>query len=279
MVAALAVIGSLAITIPVFAGTSSREQNDNGQNIEIKTSIGNRGVEVKAGGDNQNKEWNTDSESMKPSLVGKVSAINGNTLTVISNGEIEKDHNASTTTFTVNVTNAKLLRGNTAITLSDITVGDNVVIQGVVTGNNVVATIVRDGKVGNGDGNNNDNDKNGSTTDNNKALLQIQGNGQPVVAGTVTVINNPNMTITTGSGITYTINVATAKIIQGNATTTLSSVKVGDAVIVQGTVNGISVVASTIIDTNRDVNKAPGQNTRNGFFGSIGQFFKHLFGF
>jgi len=87
------------------------------------------------------------------------------------------------------------------------------------------------------------------------------------------------MTITNSSKITYTIDAANVKIIQGKNTISLSDVKIGDSVVVQGTVNGTSIVASTIIDQVK-INQAKPANTgeeqrpRQGFLGSIGQFFK-----
>lgn len=253
---ALATIGSLALIVPAFAVSNQQGEGNQNINVNVTTTIH----------DDKVNQGEKDFEKMMPAVIGKVSAVNGNILTVISKQGFNKTEATSTITFTVDATNAKLLRGNTIITLSNIAVGDNVIVQGTVTGTSVVATIIRDGKVGNGNEN-----------DNNQALLQIQGNGQPVVAGIISAINGSSLMITTNnsSSITYTIDAANAKIIQGKNTILLSGVKIGDSVIVQGTVNGTSVIASTIIDTNL----ITGQKVRLGFFGSIGQFFRRLFGF
>ena len=210
---------------------------------------------IRNGKGNQGGQGQGDSDRMNPAVVGKVSAISGNMLTVIS----RQGMGNTATTFTVDATNAKLLRGNTAITLSDIAVGDNIAVQGTITGTNVVATTIRDGKVGNG-----------NKSDNNKALLQIQGNGQPIIAGTVSAINGSTLTVA-NANVSYMVDATNAKIVQGKNTILLSGVKTGDSVIVQGTVNGVSVIASTIIDSNA--------TTHPGFFSSIGQWFRHLFGF
>jgi len=219
---------------------------------------------IRVGSPNQAE---VDTVKMSPNVVGKVSVITGNILTVVSNKKYENE-SASTTTFTVDATNAKLLRGNTAITLSDIIVGDNIVVQGTITGTNVVATIIRDGKIGNGNEN-----------DNNQALLQIQGDGQPVVAGTISAINGSIITIANSSNITYTVDASNAKIVQGKNIILLPAVKTGDSVIVQGAVNGTSVTASTIIDQANQVNITVKQKARPGFFGSISQWFRRLFRF
>jgi hypothetical protein len=216
--------------------------------------------------DGKNNQERADFNRMTPNIVGKVSAINGNVLTVINKQGFNKTENNKTTTFTVDATNAKILRGNTTITASNIAVGDTVVIEGTITGTNIAATMIRDGKTGNGNEN-----------DNNEALFQIQGNGQPIVAGTISTINGSTITITNDSNVTYIIDATNAKIIQGKNTISLSGVKTSDLIIVQGTVNGTSIVASTIIDQNKSVKAA--QKMHAGFFGSIGQWFRHLFGF
>jgi len=87
--------------------------------------------------------------------------------------------------------------------------------------------------------------------------------------------------------ISYSVNAASTTISKNGALATISSIAVGDYIVVQGTVNGSSVTASSIID---QVNTTPSSNGNgnngNGkaighmnFFGSIGNFFKNLFGF
>ena len=247
LIAVLGIVGGFALVIPAFA--LDNQQGEVSALIQVNTNK-----------DNQTNQGEMDSYKMMPSVIGKVTAINGNIITISRN---QKEVNPTANTFTVDATNAKLLRGNAEITLSDIAVGDNIVVQGTITGTNVVATVIRDGKVGNG-----------NESDNNQAMLQIQGNGQPVIGGTISVINGSVITIT-NSSVTYTVDATNAKIVQGKNTISLSNVKVGDSVIVQGTVNGTSIAASTIIDANA----ITGQKVHVGFFASIGQWFKHLFGF
>jgi hypothetical protein len=218
------------------------------------------------------KKSEVNSDKMTPNIVGKVSAISGNIVTVISKQGFMKATPKATTTLTVDATNAKILRGKTEIKVSDIAVGDNVVIQGTITGTNVVATLIRDGKVGEGKSGE------GNSNDNNQALLQIEGNGQPIVAGTVSTIAGSIITIANSSNVTYTVDATNAKIIQGKNIILLSGVKTGDLIIAQGTINGTSVVASTIIDQTKQGAKLNSEPKR-GFFGSMGQFFRHMFGF
>lgn len=227
---------------------------------------------------------------MKPAAFGTVSAVNGTTLTITETNP--KD--STTTTYTVDASNAKVMKfaapvaGTTStpgtrptpatISVSDIAVGDTVSIQGTVSGTNVTATSIMDGvMMGHGG-------MMQKGTAGNMANFP-QGNGQPIVGGTVSAISGNSITITNSSGTAYTIDATAAKIMtKGNATSTISSVAVGDSVLVQGAVNGQSVTASSVMDNGQ----APATGTQGGaaapqahtgFFGAIGGFFKHLFGF
>ncbi len=116
----------------------------------------------------------------------------------------------------------------------------------------------------------------------------IQGNGEPVIGGNVTAISGTTLTVTNASNVTYTIDAASSTVVVKGVSSTFSNVAVGDNVIVQGTVNGNAVTASSIIDqgvkTMGASSTAPHMGGGigagiGGFFGSIGGFFKHLFGF
>jgi hypothetical protein len=72
----------------------------------------------------------------QPVIGGAVTAVSGNTLTVT---------NKSKVTYTVDMTNATVEKANAASSVSAIAVGDNVVVQGAITGNAVTATSVIDG--------------------------------------------------------------------------------------------------------------------------------------
>lgn len=112
------------------------------------------------------------------------------------------------------------------------------------------------------------------------------GNGQPVIGGNVTAINGNTLTVTNKSNITYTVDVASATIIRRGVTgATLSTIMVGDSVVVQGAVQGTSITASSVIDQGTP-RHTPGAATSDptamhvgGFMGSIGGFFSKFFGF
>ena len=192
----------------------------------------------------------------RPAVVGTVSAVSGKTLTVTSKSMMKPKNSTSTTPapviYTVDASSASVNKNNATSSVSAIAVGDTVMIQGTITGTNVVAKTIRDGL----------------------AKPAIQGNGQPIVAGKVTAVSGNTITITNNSNVTYTIDATNAKI---------SNVAVGDNVIVQGTVNGNSVTASSVIDQKAKIHNNDNSKTRGGmmgnFFGGIGNFFKHMFGF
>ena len=112
------------------------------------------------------------------------------------------------------------------------------------------------------------------------------------MAGNVTAISGNSITITNKSNITYTVDATNAKFVVAGVTgPTISNVAVGDNLIIQGTVNGTSVIASSVIDQKAAANSntnnpGNGQQPKPGImgglghmFGGIGNFFKRMFGF
>jgi hypothetical protein len=329
LIIALAMTGSLVSLVPVFAQTAQPGQNNG-----------------RSGGGMMNR-------GQAPAVMGTVSAISGNTITV--SGRQGFNNATAATTFTVDATNAKVTKNNTASTVANIAVGDTVVVQGTVNGTNVTATAIRDGVMAQGnragmgiagtvsaingtnltvtskatpnggtattytvDASNATVTKNGNTSSvsgiavGDTIMVQgtvtgtsvvaktirdgvvqiqpaIQGNGQPVVAGAVTLISGNTITITNKSNVTYTIDASAAKfVIPGVTSPAISDVAVGDNLTVQGTVNGNSVVASYVIDQKvksktGENNTGDNQKSKQGFFGGIlggiSSFFKNLFGF
>jgi hypothetical protein len=224
---ALAMFLTLAITAPVFADDTSSNQSNNG--------VG--------GGFGGGAMFNRGNKNgiMKHGVYGTVASIDGNIISVTKN--LNSGTNAVTTTYTVDATNAKIIKNNIAGTISSILVGDKVMVQGTITGTNVIATTIRDGQMGKGimPGLN--------STETNKALASpINGNGQPIVAGAVATISGSILTITNKSNVSYSVDTTNAKIVQNQNIISVSDITVGDMVVVQGIVNGNTVVASSVID-------------------------------
>jgi hypothetical protein len=211
---------------------------------------------------------------MRPGVVGTVSAINGNSLTVVAkdgwNG------GAAGTTYSVDASAATITKNRTTVTVANIAVGDVVMVQGATNGTAITATVIRDGAISGGK------DRGWGAA---QAPL-LQGNGQPVIGGAISAISGTTLTVTNKSNITYSVDASTATVTKGNATSSISAVTVGDNVIIQGTVNGTNVVAFSVIDqgsVNLSTATSPGttphQSFTGGFFQSVGGFFHRIFGF
>ena len=250
LIVTLIALASLATITPVFAQTTTVNQPNNG--AWSGRMRGNRGI-------------------MKPAVFGTVSAISGNILTVA--GKKGTGTSAVTTTYTVDATNAKIMKSGTTGTITSIIVGDTIMAQGTLTGTNLVATTIRDGVMhGKGPGT--------SLGQTDQGLPGIIGNGEPVIAGTISAISGSTLTVTNKSNVVYTVDVTNAKIAQGLNTITISNLATGDMVVIQGTVNGNSITASTVIDQTKPANTTTGSGQpHKGFFGAIGSFFGRIFGF
>jgi Domain of unknown function (DUF5666) len=217
-------------------------------------------------------------------IFGSVTAINGTSLTVTG----QQGFASSTTAvvYTVDASNAMIRKGQATTTVSSIAIGDKVMVQGTVSGTSVTAQTIIDGFAGQGThGPVGGRVRPGSAS----STAPFVGNGQPVVAGSVSAISGTSLTVTTAAGATYTVDASNAKIVHGSATVAVSDVSVGDKVIIQGTVNGSSITAATVIDQGAQAAASgAGQNGQGqnppaqhggGFLGGIGNFFKRIFGF
>lgn len=198
----------------------------------------------------------------RPDLVGTVESISGSTLTIAARNW----RATATTTYTVNAANATVTKDGAASTLSAIAVGDRVMAKGTLSGTTLTATTIRDGLP--------------AKPGERPQAPTFTGNGKPVVGGSVTAISGTTLTVTAKDGTAYAVDAANAAILKAGATTTLASIAQGDTVIVQGTINGSAVTATTVIDqANANAQTAPAEAPHRGFFSSIGGFFAHLFGF
>ena len=121
----------------------------------------------------------------------------------------------------------------------------------------------------------------------------FSGGQRPAVVGTVTAVNGDILTVaarswqrnssttTPAATTTYTVDATNATVTKNGASSTVSNIVVGDALVVQGTVTGTSVTASSILD--QGATSASGlattPQTHKSFISAIGGFFSHLFGF
>jgi len=71
----------------------------------------------------------------------------------------------------------------------------------------------------------------------------------PGIAGPVTAINGTSLTITGKNDTSYVVDASGAVVMKEGATSTLSSINVGDFIFVKGTVASTTVTATTIFDS------------------------------
>lgn len=88
-------------------------------------------------------------EKGQKDIIGTVTAINGNTLTVsqtIRGEGRDEGKNTATTTkiFTVDASSAKIIKAGATSSVSSILTGDRVSITGAISGTNITAKIIRD---------------------------------------------------------------------------------------------------------------------------------------
>lgn len=268
---------SLVAVAPALADDNNQGGASLGASVEVKGQLGVPGPGMMGQRGNQGNNGNDFKRGgmmQRPAVIGVVSAISGNTITVTSRG-FGRGTTTATTTYSVDASAATVIKGNATSSISSIAVGDNIFVLGTISGTNVKATMIRDGMIRN------------PMANPGEGGPQIQGNGEPVVAGKVTAVSGNNISISNASNLTYTIDATNAKFnVRGQTAPTISNISVGDQVIAQGTVNGTAVTASLVIDqgagnqnNNSQGENRGGQGNGFGLIGSIGNFFKHLFGF
>lgn len=207
-------------------------------------------------------------------IFGSVQSISGTTIVVVAQ---RPGNDQSSTTYTVNAASAKVMKQGEEVALSRIVAGDNILVEGEVSGSSITANVIRTGVPGRG--------PNGRMPERPEgAGPMIQGNGQPVVGGSITSISGSTFMITNKSNASYTIDASAATVIKQHATSSVSSLAVGDSVIVQGTVNGSSVTAASVQANTPKQEQGSSQSDANtdrgrGFFSRIGGFFRGFFGF
>lgn len=270
----------MAMIVPTFAQTPAPTNTNQGhmmrQNHQQNDATGKT--------DNRGSFGNNSQMMIRPTVIGTVTSISGNTITLSGHQTKDKgDPSLPASTFTVDATKATIYKNRATTTLSSIISGDTLNVEGALTGTTIVATTIHNSAMMGG----NRGGRQGGMMGNNlatQAMVQLQGNGLPIVAGTISAINGNTITLTNKSNVTYTVDVTSAKIMVKNAVATVSSIAIGDTVIVQGTVQGNAITASTLIDegTSKVIatsGQPSGTTKAQGFLGGLGGFFSHMFGF
>lgn len=162
-----------------------------------------------------------------PAAFGKVTAISGTMITISD----QKPGATSATTYTIDASGATVTKDrNTTSSVSAIAVGDMIAVEGTVSGTNVTATAIHDGIGGPG------------------GHGGFGGPGGGGAMGTVSAISGSTLTVTTKDGGTYSVDASTATVKASGSTSSVSAIKVGDTVMIRGSVKTASMTATDIED-------------------------------
>jgi len=168
-----------------------------------------------------------------PAAAGTVTAVSSNTITVTDKrtgaSYIVDASSAAIDKFAPPAAGAKPAGKPTptVITLSQISVGDKVTIQGTVNGNNIVATKITDGMM--------------------MGFGTRKGPGSRGAMGTVSAVSGNTITLTGKNGATYTVNAGSAAV-KAVTDSSVGNIKVGDTLMVNGAVSGTTITATNIVD-------------------------------
>lgn len=251
-IVALALIMSVSLASQVYAQSGSDDRDNDSNKIELKGDI-------RAGLKSDDSKWDWNKGDHNPRVFGTVTAVSGSTITITSKG---LGLNASSVTYTIDATNAKIEKSGESVTISSIVVGSSIFVEGTINGTSIVAKEIKFGK---GD------DKNLNP--------MLEGKGQPIIGGKVTLVSGSTITVTNKSNVAYTVDLTNAKIVKNSKTAVIADVVVGDTVLVQGTINGQTVVAASVIDQGVSNNPNGDNGKHKGFFRKIGGWFSRIFGF
>ncbi len=170
----------------------------------------------------------------KPAAAGTVTAVSGNTITLNDKrtGTIfaVDAGGAAIEKFVVPAGGSKTPPTLTTITVSGIAVGDNIVVQGTVSGATITATKITDGVMGGPGG-----------FRGRHAPLGNDGNINAINGTTITMQEEANE-----GGASYNVDASKATVTNNGAAATISDLKVGDKIFVRGTVTGTNVAATTV---------------------------------
>jgi hypothetical protein len=202
------VLAGTATSVVTIAGAASSGTAITGANAQMPMG-GMMGMR----GSNRENDLRT-----PPAAVGKVVTISGSTITLTDP--------MNNTTYTVDASKASVQKDRDAAgAITDIKVGDIIMVEGTLSGTSISATEIHEGLGGMG----------------------MRGHGGGTV-GTVTSVSGTMLSVTGNDGGTYTVDATTASVRANGAASTISGIKVGDTVMVQGLITTASITAKDIED-------------------------------
>lgn len=166
-----------------------------------------------------------------PGVHGTITAISGNTITLTDE--------MNNTSYTIDASAASVVKieapatkgeapTETTLSVSSLSVGDKIGVEGTVSGTSVSATKIMTGMGG------------------------FMGHGGPGMgrgrgtSGTVTAVSGNTITITGDNGTTYTVDASSAKVSKV-VEESVSDIQVGDRIGAQGQLSGTTVTANHVM--------------------------------
>jgi ribosome maturation factor RimP len=205
-------------------------------------------------------------------ISGKIASISGTTITLEAEDSYTITINASSATVKKLIsTTSTSSATSTAVSVSDLKVGDFITVKGNITvsASEIIAGTQSSEKPSNP----------GAETSDTKRIV-----------GTVTAIDNTTITINSaqknstdgGETTTYTVNASGATVTQKTKEGTdeilaISDIKVGNTIFVQGEASDSTITATAISITASGENQTNGK-ANNGIWNKITNFFGKMFG-
>lgn len=174
-------------------------------------------------------------------ITGTVTSLSGTTITLTSK---------NSTIYTINATNAKLIKNGVSATIANILIGDTLFVRGAVTGTSVAATNILDGK---------------PTLTTKKHTVETKKLNMNL--GTITAINASGFTmqrVVKHATSTITVNTTNTTIFKKNGQTAVfSDLLVGQRVLVNGTYNSTTGVIDPVLKVSIITKKPLVKTTKN----------------
>lgn len=165
-------------------------------------------------------------------IAGKVTAISGTTITIVSpKDSVSYSVDAATAAIAAGLGNNAKAR-----TIADVVVGQTIVVTGSLNGTAVTATRIAVG----------------GTVEAKTKAKEVREEMENATRGLVTAVSGTTVTLQEREGKTYTVNTATASIVKrGEKDTetaaTLADVTVGTMIAVEGTDTDATIAATKIV--------------------------------
>jgi subtilase family serine protease len=157
-------------------------------------------------------------------IMGTVTAMSPNSITVQTAAKVPQTITASV------VPSTKFLRSDAAASLTDLKVGDRVVMYAKLNGDKVEAATVKFGKPP------------------HRQMKPMSGNEQHIM-GTATAMSPNSITVETAAKVPQTITasvVPSTKFLKSGTDASMTDLKVGDRVVIHAKLNGDKLEAATV---------------------------------